>query len=116
MSAAAKLFQAGTGARNLMIAVVLGAGALGVLWLVRNRELFDPTSDKNLAYTGVNKIFGLDPEVETIGTKIFDWFHPAGDTPAPDEQQQLKSCRVIYQRQGFVRGDLCRGLIDKYGP
>ena len=46
----------------------------GVGFFKDNAEKFDPTSDKNLAYTGVNKIVqAVTGEKDvTLGTKIYD--------------------------------------------
>lgn len=131
MSAAAKLFQSGTGARNLMLAVVIAGALVGVVWLIRNREKFDPTSDKNLANVALHDLLGIDTEKESLGTIAYDnvqgikdWF--GGIFGSTDELERgaeillddgaaLRSCRMAYAKNGKVTTARCVDLISKYG-
>lgn len=47
-----------------------------------NGEKFNPISDKNFAYQGVNKIVQAvtGEDDVTLGTKIFDWFNKPVNT------------------------------------
>ncbi len=60
--------------------VLLGAGIAAVVLLVlyRNRQAFNPTSDKNLAYLGASSVVGVlsDDPNQTLGGWISDVFHP----------------------------------------
>lgn len=67
---------------QLIIAAVIGVVAMVALgWLYKNKEKFDPTSDKNLAYQGassaLNKVavaLGADDyEDASVGTRIMDF-------------------------------------------
>lgn len=66
--------------------ILFGAGAavvlLGVAYFVGrhlwNTGAIDPTSDKNVAYTGVNAVGAVltgDKDF-SLGSAIYDWFHP----------------------------------------
>lgn len=95
------------------IAIGVGAGVvvLGV-WAGRSAaaaakdtaggigEAINPTSPDNIFYKGVNAILdifddGQDNDSGTLGTKIYDWFHP-------DEARQLSN--QVYQQGMSGRG------------
>src|SRR4051812_16119313 len=90
-------FGAGLGA----IALV-GVGVVAYL-LYKNREKFDPTSDKNLAYQGANKIVQAitGDKNQTVGGAGFDLvdsvkqFFGAKPAGLADDNEELVNGRIV---------------------
>lgn len=53
-----------------MIMLAIAGGV--AYWLYSNKEKFDPTSDKNLAYELTNKALGYDNKTASIGTTAYE--------------------------------------------
>lgn len=128
MSAAA-LFKAGKGAQGLAVAAVIGLAVFGVVWLIRNRQLFNPTSDKNLAYQGTNSVArgvaGLFSDNvradDTTGTLAFDAvdaikgiFGKSESDVSVSDADLLRICRASYARTGKAVPQ-CVEILTKYG-
>lgn len=77
----------GLGAGVALVAVIAG-GALAFA-LYKNRERFNPTSEKNLAYTGVNSIGeALTGDKDfTLGGWIYDLFNEDPMKSAPENRR-----------------------------
>jgi hypothetical protein len=61
-------------ANTVLIAVMLGAGAYALRTIIKNREKFNPASDRNAIYQGANNLVRMLPGTsrdETLGTWIW---------------------------------------------
>ncbi len=85
MSAVEKFSALGGGVKNLAIGLaVLGAVAGVVYVLVKVlpaakkvvTEKLNPVSDKNIFYETAGALVGADNETATLGTTLYDLFHP----------------------------------------
>lgn len=80
----------------VILAAVAAGGVLAYLAWRKGGALlsttFNPTSDRNAAYTGTNAALqglGVINADQTIGTAVYDWLHPVN--PATGEEQNVFS-------------------------
>jgi hypothetical protein len=53
-------------------------------------DALNPTKDSNIANKAANAVFGLDNKTASIGTKVYDFFHPE-----PPKAQQPVSTNPV---------------------
>lgn len=99
MSAVDAFAKFGGGVKNLAIGVGIlaaGAGAVYVAaWLSRNREKFNPTSDQNLAYQGVNSVVqaATGDGNATLGSWLYDLVNGSDTGPCNKGMRDAAAAR-----------------------
>lgn len=100
-----KLIESAAAVKNLGLGVALLAGTvaavLAVRWVYTNRERFNPTSDKNFAYSGVNAVgSALTGDKDwSLGVAIYEAVDKVQDVLPFVDSDAERAAKAAAQRQ-----------------